>query len=131
MSAEQTHFHAPHNAHGVIVDLKMVKDFAESVAKTAASEIAQELREEMYSQHRQLREEILEGVRKEIQAYHGDMTPTEHAVQHNRMSRILKWMDRTTDNVWGQVISSAIKFIIFMFLVGYFVWTQGLFGVGG
>ncbi|MCG5512869.1 hypothetical protein [Ectothiorhodospira shaposhnikovii] len=112
--------------HNASISFGMAKEIAEAVALSAATKVAQELRHEMQMENKKLRDELLEGVRNEIKLYHGDMTPTEHAIQHARINRFLSWMDRTSQNVWAQVLKTIVSAMLFLFLLGYFLWNQGI-----
>lgn len=107
------------------LNIQIMKELAEAAAHSAAQQIAREVREEMRDEHGKLKKELIHEVRKEIKAYHGDMTPTEHAVQHERMDRFLGLMDKMNQSFWGQMLSGVVKWAIMIFLIGYFVWTQG------
>ena len=113
------------------LSVQMMKEVAEVAAKSAAHEVANSIREEMRMENQRLKEEIIEEVKAEIKSYHGDMTPTQHAVQHSRMDRFLNWTDKMNQNFWGQLIAGFVRWLMIVFLIGYFVWTNGASKVSG
>ena len=107
------------------LSVEMMKEIAHEAAKAAATSISHEVRNEMREEAAKLREELLTAVKEEIQSYHGDMTPTEHAIQHARIDKFLGWTEKMSQNFWGSLMSGLIKFAVTMFLLGYFIWHNG------
>ena len=113
------------------LSMKVMKELAEAAAKSAATEIASTVRQEMRDESQKLRDELVITIKEEIKSYHGDMTPTEHAIQHNRMDRLLNWTDKLSQNFWGQLLTGVVKWVVIIFLIGYFALNSGLAKVPG
>ena len=88
-----------------------------ALTKSIVEDTVRQLREE-------IRHEIREEIRREFKSHFGDMTPSEHAVQHSRLDKFLNLTDHLTQNFWGQLIGGVVKWAAGLFLVGYFVWSQ-------
>lgn len=92
----------------ITTDLELMK----MLAKTVAEETVREMLD-------QVRGEISEQIDRQFKTYFGDMTATQHAVDHNRLGKVLERMDKTVDNLWGKVIDSFWKIAAGAILAGY------------
>ena len=73
-----------------------------ALTKSIVEDTVRQLREE-------IRHEIREEIRREFKSHFGDMTPSEHAVQHSRLDKFLNLTDHLTQNFWGQLIGGVVK----------------------
>lgn len=110
----------------VKLDLEIVKEIAEAAAVAAANRVVHKLREDVRAEHAEMRADLMDTVRREISSYHGDMTASEHAIQHSRIDRYLAWLDRLSQNFWGSLAAAFLKVIVGLFLLGYFVVNYGI-----
>lgn len=108
------------------LDLQIVKEIAEAAAIATANRVAHNLREDVRAEHAEMRADLMETIRKEISTYHGDMTASEHAIQHSRIDRYLAWMDRLSQNFWGGIAAAFLKVVVGLFLLGYFIMNYGI-----
>ncbi len=94
------------------MDIQMI----ERLAKVIAKEVVDDLRVE-------IRQEVGEEIRKELRAYFGDMTPTQHAIAHSQLSRVLDKLDKVSGGVLGG-IANKVGVGIAVLLVGgaYALW---------
>lgn len=99
--------------------LELMRQIAESAAESTARKLREELRDEWREEARILREEVKRTIRDEIKHYHGDMTPTEHAIQHNRMSRLLDFTDNIQQSVWKATVSFVVRWGLVIMLGAY------------
>lgn len=106
------------------LDVKVMKQIAESAAEAAVRKVTAELRKEFKADMETLRREIVAAVREENRAYHGDLTPSQHAIQHDRINKFLEWMESMNKNFWGQIIAGLVKWVFVIFLIGYFMWNS-------
>lgn len=106
------------------IDLRIMKDIAEAAAISASEKVATKVRDEMRQEHERLKDEILDAMKSEFKAYHGDMSPSEHLVQHSRMSNFLNWLEKLNQGFWSQLLGAFLKWAMAIFFIGYFIWTQ-------
>lgn len=103
-------------------DLDVMKTIAEAAATGAAKKVADELRvdmrhlrDELRADQADLKEDLLNTLRSEIQAYHGDMTPTEHALAHDRLNWLITGSAGAFQWIWtnlGGLCVTALKWLL-------------------
>ncbi|MFM0095692.1 hypothetical protein PQQ87_08765 [Paraburkholderia nemoris] len=93
---------------GETKDLELMK----MLAKTVAEETVREMLD-------QVRGEISEQIDRQFKTYFGDMTATQHAVDHSRLSKVLDRMDKTVDGLWSKVIDTFWKIAAGVVIAGY------------
>ncbi|MFP3609164.1 hypothetical protein SB778_03505 [Paraburkholderia sp. SIMBA_050] len=89
-------------------DQENLMTIAKEVAKATVEEMGLKLRE----RDEELRESIVEDVRKELKSYFGDQSPSDHLIQHNRIDKLLNWIDNLGKNFWGGLIAGTVKFLV-------------------
>lgn len=94
------------------MDIQMM----ERLARVIAKEVVDDLKVEV-------RAEVRDEIRKEMRAYFGDMTPTQHAVEHNHLSRMLERLDKVSGGFLGG-IANRVGVGIAVLLIGgaYALW---------
>jgi predicted transcriptional regulator len=122
-------------------DLEVVRALAASAAQVAAETLANTMRKEMQAEHNKLanhfREELVSHetrirletiatIQREIRAYHGDMTASQHVLSHARMDRLVDIVDRISSNAWGTLLSGLVKGSVIVFLAAYFIYNAGV-----
>lgn len=65
-----------------------------------------------------LRDEVGEEVDKRLKAYLGDMTATQHSIQHANLDKLLNRMDAISSGFFGGVASKVTSFLITALLLG-------------
>ncbi|MCS5982293.1 hypothetical protein LNO78_29090 [Klebsiella pneumoniae subsp. pneumoniae] len=66
-----------------------------------------------------LRDEVGEEVDKRLKAYLlGDMTATQHSIQHANLDKLLNRMDAISSGFFGGVVSKVTSFLITALLLG-------------
>lgn len=99
------------------MDIQMIERMARIIAKEVVDDLKVEVRAEV-------RDEI----RKEMRAYFGDMTPTQHAVEHDHLNRMLNRLDKAAGNFFGGVVSKIGAAIIALLLIGIVAWGKQSWG---
>lgn len=111
-------------------DFLIMKALAEAAAEAAAEHLAARMRDEMRNESGRLRQDIIVEIQKDIQSYHGDMTPTSHVVAHSRLDRLLGIFEKVGSGVWTNIGGTIVKGMVFLILFGYFIWNAGLPAIG-
>lgn len=106
-------------------ETRLMKQLAESAAEAAATKVGTKIRDEIRQEMVDFKAELIAAVREENKTYHGDMTPTEHAISHARLNKFLTWMEKMNENFWGQIVTGFVKWLFVIFLLGYFMWNAG------
>lgn len=89
-------------------DLELMKMLAKTVAEETVREMLDKVRDEISNQ-----------IKDQFAVYFGDMTATQHAVQHNRIGHVLDRMDKTVDNLWSKIIDAVWKIGVGALAAGY------------
>lgn len=95
------------------MDIQMMERLARIIAKEVVDDLKAEVRAEV-------RDEI----RKEMRAYFGDMTPTQHAVEHSHLSRMLGRLDKAAGSFLGGVASKIGVALVAILLIGVVAWGK-------
>lgn len=82
----------------------MMEEVADKAAKTAAQSVSNEIRLEMLQMEQRLRSEIMRDMRNTLNEALG-MKPTEHAVQHSEMSKVVKDVEALKGNLLSRVLT--------------------------
>jgi hypothetical protein len=82
------------------------------VAKEAAREAVEQMSLKLAERDTELRESIVEDVRKELKSYFGDQSAAQHMIQHARIDKFLSWLDGMGKNFWGGIVSSTLRVLI-------------------
>jgi hypothetical protein len=82
------------------------------VAKEAAREAVEQMSLKLAERDAELRESIVDDVRKELKSYFGDQSAAQHMIQHARIDKFLNWMDGMGKNFWGSLVSSTLRVLI-------------------
>ncbi|MEO9387037.1 MULTISPECIES: hypothetical protein [Chromobacterium] len=88
-------------------DIQMMERLARIIAREMIDEVKESIKAEV-------REEI----RKEFKAHFGDMTPTQHAIDHSQLTRMLNNLDRMSGSFWGGVLSKIIAGLAALAVLG-------------
>lgn len=91
------------------MDVQMMERLARVVAKEVVDDMKGEIRDE---------------IRKEFRAYFGDMTPTQHAIEHDHLKRMLDRLDRVSGGFMGGLASKAGVLIAGLIVLGMFAWFK-------
>ena len=65
-----------------------------------------------------LRGDVGEEVDKHLKAYLGDMTATQHSIQHANLEKLLTRMDAISSGFFGGVVSKIASYLITALLLG-------------
>jgi hypothetical protein len=105
-----------------------VRFIAEAAAKAAAAEVANQVT----SETRRGFEELETRIDAKLQTYFGDKGPNYHAIQHDRIDRLLTVVDKASVGAVGVVAKYAVIVTVVILALGYLAWfkIQSLFGVG-
>ncbi|MDE2465573.1 MAG: hypothetical protein KGO02_17940 [Alphaproteobacteria bacterium] len=85
------------------------------LAKTVAEETVREMLDQVQGQ-------ISEQIDRQFKTYFGDMSASKHAIEHSRIEKLLDRMDKISDNFWGQVVGTIIKWGLGIFVAGSLLW---------
>lgn len=96
---------------------KMMNEVAEHAAKTAAKEVALELKLEIAQMKAELKQEFSHELDNKLGVFMG-MTPNEHAVEHDRMRRVMSFYNQLTDGFKKKAIAVVIA-VVFALGAGY------------
>ena len=83
----------------------------ERIAAIVAREVVGKLGKE-------LREEIGQEVNDQLKTYFGDMTPSQHSIQHSNLDKLLNRLDAISSGFFGGIISKITSFLITALLLG-------------
>ena len=97
----------------VTMDMELMKALAESIAAQTVKELGKELKQEIRGE-----------IQKEFQRYFGDITPTQHAVQHSRIDKLLNILDRTTSNFLTRIIGNLLVYGVILVVLGHAYWDK-------
>lgn len=106
------------------VDIKVMKELVTLAAEATARKVSAEIKAELKTDMAAYKADIIKAVREENHAYHGDMTPAQHAISHDRMNKFLEWMENMNKSFWGQIVAGLVKWAFVVLLIGYFLWNQ-------
>jgi len=84
-------------------------------SRVEVEQIAQIVAREMLQN---LRADVGEEVDKRLKAYLGDMTATQHSIQHANLEKLLTRMDAMSSGFLGGVVSKITSFLITALLLG-------------
>lgn len=87
---------------------ELLKMLAGAAAREAASEIVVELRSEVAEQFESMKTDLKRELKAEFNSYFGDIKPSTHIIQHDRLYRFIKWTDEFTGNLWGKVATGVV-----------------------
>jgi hypothetical protein len=91
---------------------QMEKELMEMVAGAAAQKAAQEItievRAEIADQFHSLKNEMAAELRHEFTTYFGEMRPSTHIVQHDRLLRFVRWYDHFTEGLATKVMTGVV-----------------------
>lgn len=107
------------------LDMESLKLIADSVARTAASEVADQLEAKMTEQHTRLKKEITDEFRRDLKGYFGKLEADEHIIQHRRIDKLLNFIDKTGENFLGRIISQLLLWGAILLVVGYAAFGKG------
>lgn len=88
---------------------EQMKNLAELSAKTAASEVAERLREEIRNEFTHFERAISDKIDSQFRAHFGDMPASHHIIQHSQLDSFLKWSDDMKKTAWKNLISFAVR----------------------
>lgn len=94
------------------------KETVELIAKAAADEAVKGLRAEISAD---IKSEIENG----LKSHFGEMSSFDHATQHVRIDKLLISLDKLSDNFWGQIVTSIVKWGLALAVAGYFYINHG------
>jgi hypothetical protein len=97
----------------VTLDIKTLELLVEAAARRAVRDIKGELTQE-----------IRDAVAASITSHFGEMKGSEHVVQHDRVSRLIKMIDRLSENFIGKVIGNLVIGLVLATIVGYLAWFK-------
>lgn len=87
---------------------ELLKMLAGAAAREAASEIVVELRSEVAEQFESMKQDLKTELKSEFTSYFGEMKPSAHIIQHDRLYRFVRWYDDFTGNLWGKIATGVI-----------------------
>lgn len=91
------------------MDVQMMERLARIVAKEVVDDMTGEIRDE---------------IRKEFRAHFGDMTPTQHAIEHDHLKRMLDRLDQVSGGFMGGLASKAGVVIAGLIILGTLAWFK-------
>lgn len=114
--------------------LDVMRFLAETSANAAAEKTAAAMREDLRESILAAKQQIAEDINRHMDAYFGRLKPSDHIIQHDRLYRMLGFMDRVSNNFWGKVVVNGLFVVIVVAVVGQFAWghlvklVTGFFG---
>lgn len=99
-------------------ELSTMKALAESMARTSATEIGASLREDMRKSFTDLEDRLTKHIDTEMDRRFGAIDPAQHVIQHDRLERMLKWVESMQGTFWKAVMGMLIK-VAFFFILAY------------
>ncbi|WBM73008.1 hypothetical protein OH773_21845 (plasmid) [Buttiauxella sp. WJP83] len=87
----------------------------ERIAAIVAREVVGKLGKE-------LREEIGLEVNDQLKTYFGDMTPSQHSIQHSHLDKLLNRLDAISSGIFDGIVSKITSLIITALLLGMAVY---------
>lgn len=90
----------------------MTREEVERVAQIVAREVLSNLRED-----------VGEEVDKRLKAYLGDMTATQHSVQHANLDKLLSRMDAISSGFLDGIVSKITSFVLSAVCIGIAAWA--------
>ncbi|MEQ4626788.1 MULTISPECIES: hypothetical protein [Providencia] len=94
---------------------ELTPEVVDRIAKVVAKQIAAELRED-------LKDKVGEEVEKHLKNYFGDMTATQHSVQHANIDKLLTRLDSLSSGFYGGIISKIGSIIVVALIFGLAAW---------
>lgn len=106
------------------VNGKMNKDQLGEIADVIATKVTQDLQDKVQSQIESALERHNEKIENRMKMYFGDMTPTQHTIQHNTMNRLLDRIDNFSHTFFTTIISKVAGWIITLVIIGFVVYSM-------
>jgi hypothetical protein len=106
------------------IDMESLKLIADSVARSAASQVADQLEAKMTEQHAKLKNEITDEFRRDLKGYFGNLQSDEHIIQHSRIDKLLNFIDKTGENFIGRIVSALAVWGAILLVVGYAIYAK-------
>lgn len=106
------------------LDMESLKLIADSVARTAATEVGQHLEAKMTEQHSRLKQDIIDEVRRDLKGYFGKLEADEHIIQHSRIDKLLGFIDRTSENFIGRFLVTLVAWGAVAVIVVYAIYLK-------
>lgn len=92
----------------ISMEPELLKMLAGAAAREAASEIVVELRSEVAEQFESMKNDLKTELKSEFNSYFGDMKPSTHIIQHDRLYRFVRWYDDFTGSLWGKLATGIV-----------------------
>lgn len=96
------------------------------IAESAAQEVGRNLSTQISGDLSRIEARLKESISHEFERHFGEMQPSEHIVQHSRLSQFLDWADETKSSFWKSLVAGVVKWALGIFLFGWFVYTVGI-----
>ncbi|GAA0353239.1 hypothetical protein L9H26_19245 [Morganella psychrotolerans] len=94
---------------------EVTPEVIDRIAKTAAREIAADLRES-------LQDKVGEEVERHLKAYFGDMTAAQHSIQHANLEKLLVRLDNLSSGFYGGILSKIGSIVVVALIFGLAAW---------
>lgn len=103
-------------AKAITLDMDSIKIIAAAAAREAV--------EAMRQQHKEDQEKLEERLERRLSNYFGELTASTHIVQHERIDRILKFLDGLGNNIVGMLVKNLIIGAGVISIIGYVLWHK-------
>lgn len=94
---------------------EVTSEMIERIVKQTAKEVVSSLQND-------IREQITEEVSRGLKSHFGDMTPTQHSVQHANIEKLLTRLDNLSSGFYGGIVSKIASALITVLILGLAAW---------
>lgn len=103
---------------------KMQDDQLAKIADLIAAKVSHELQGQMKIEIETAIKNNNTVQNEKMQQWFGDMTPTQHTIQHNTMNRLLDRLDNFSHTFFTSIISKVAGWLITLVIVGFVLYTM-------
>lgn len=109
------------------MEKEVLQALAEAAGRSAAHDIIIELRAEIAQQFDHMKQALSHELKSDFAGYFGEMKPSQHIVQHDRLYRFVRWYDNLTESIATKLIMGTL---MTGGIIGGGLWLAGkLFGI--
>lgn len=102
---------------------KMQDDQLTKIADLIAAKVSHELQSQMKIEIETAIKNNNTVQNEKMQQWFGDMTPSQHAIQHNNLNRLLDRLDNFSHTFFTSMISKVAGWLITIVIVGFIVYA--------
>lgn len=102
---------------------KMQEDQLTKIAELIATKVSHDLQGQMKIEIENAIKNNNVVLMEKWQQYFGDMTPTQHTIQHNAMNRLLDRLDNFSHTFFTSIISKVAGWVITAIIFGFVIYS--------